>query len=125
MKLVILITPQIEKGIAVAQAWQETGAAGVTIIRSHGLQTLKDSVKSGALELPLAMSSMVAAMSHVLTKTEEQGEILLSVVENDMVDALQQATSNILGDMSEPYSGIMIVLDVERAIGIHKHTEQT
>ena len=124
MKLVLLITAQVEQGLSVAQAWQDAGAPGVTIIRSHGFRTLQEKVKAGTIELPRVVTSMAAAMAHVLTNLEEPGEILLSVVPRDMVDKLEEAASSVLGDLTEPYNGIMIVLDVERAIGVRHHTEQ-
>lgn len=124
MKLVILITAQVEDGLDVAMAWQEAGAPGVTIVRSHGLRTLQEKVKSGSVELPRMVTSMATAMAHVLTNLEEPGEILLSVVPDDMVAKLEAAANDTLGDLTEPYNGIMIVLDVERAIGVHHHTEQ-
>jgi hypothetical protein len=124
MKLVILITAQIEQGIRVAQAWQDAGAPGVTIIRTHGLRTLQESVKQGNIELPLVLTSVATAMTHVLKSMEEPGEMLLSVVENNQVESLEKAASDILGDMREPYHGIMIVLDIERAIGVYYHDEQ-
>lgn len=124
MKLVFLITAQVEQGMDVAQAWQDAGAPGVTIIRTHGLRTLQEKVKKGSVELPRVVSSMSAAMAHVLTSLEEPGEMLLSVVDDEMVEALEEAASNVLGDLTEPYNGIMIVMDVERAVGVRHHTEQ-
>jgi hypothetical protein len=67
---------------------------------------------------------MAAAMAHVLTSVEEPGEMLLSVVDSDMVDKLEAAATSVLGDLTEPYNGIMIVLDIEKAIGVRHHTEQ-
>ena len=124
MKLVMLITAQVEQGMMVAQAWQDAGAPGVTIVRTHGLRNLQEKVGSGAVELPRVVSSMAAAMAHVLTSVEEPGEMLLSVVENDMVGKLETAATDVLGDLTEPYNGIMIVLDIEKAIGVRHHTEQ-
>ncbi|MDQ7026396.1 MAG: hypothetical protein Q9P44_12680 [Anaerolineae bacterium] len=124
MKLVILITAQVEQGMDVAQAWQDAGAPGVTIVRTHGFRTLQEKVRRGTVELPRIVTSMAAAMAHVLTSMEEPGEMLLSVVDNGMVDKLEAAATDVLGDLTEPYNGIMIVLDIERAIGVRHHTEQ-
>jgi nitrogen regulatory protein PII len=124
MKLVILITARVEQGLSVAQAWQDVGAPGVTIVRTHGLRTLQEQVKRGSVELPLVVTSMAAAMAHVLASIEAPGEMLLSVVNDDMVEKLEEAATHVLGDLTEPYSGVMIVLDIERAIGVRHHTEQ-
>ena len=121
MKLVILITTQVEEGMDVAQAWQNEGAPGVTIVRTHGLRTLQEQVQRGNYELPRMVTSMAAAMTHMLNSMDEPGAMLLSVVDNDLVDKLEAATSNVLGDLTQPYHGIMIVLDIERAIGVRHH----
>ena len=125
MKLVLLVTAKVEQGMLVAQAWQDVGVSGVTIVRTHGLRTLQQSVREGAVELPLIVTSIAAAMAEVLRTLEELGEMLLSVVDDTMVDKLEQATTDVLGDMRKPYNGFMIVIDVERAIGIYHYTEQT
>lgn len=125
MKLVLLITAQVEQGMEVAEAWQEAGAPGVTIVRTHGLRSLQESVKSGSVELPRMLVSMAAAMAHVITTLEAPGQMLISVVPSDMVDTLEAVASEVLGDLTEPYNGIMIILDIEKAIGVYAYTEQT
>lgn len=124
MKLVILITAQVENGMEVAQAWQDAGAPGVTIVRTHGLFTLQKEAGSGTVELPRMIGSMAAALAHILDNLEERGQMLISVVDNEKVDVLIAAASAILGDLSQPYNGVLFVLDVERAIGVRHHTEQ-
>jgi hypothetical protein len=121
MKLVILITTQVEEGMDVAQAWQREGAPGVTIMRTHGLRTLQEQVQRGNYELPRVVTSMAAAMTHLLNSMDEPGAMLLSAVDNDVVDKLEIATTNVLGDLTEPNHGIMIVLDIERSIGVRHH----
>lgn len=125
MKMVLLITAQVEQGMDVALAWQEAGAPGVTIFRTHGLRTLQEKAKTGSVELPLVLSSMASAMAHIITRMEAPGEMLLSVVPDEMVDMLEKEAAKVLGDLTEPYSGIMLVIDIERAIGVRHHTEQS
>jgi hypothetical protein len=123
MKLVILITAQVEKGLDVALSWQEAGAPGVTILRSHGLFSLQKAVQHGDVELPRMVSSVAAALAHIIDSVEQNGEILLSVVDPDMVDNLLDATTRILGDLTLPDNGILLVIDVERAIGVRDHSK--
>ena len=83
-KLVILITPQMEKGIAVAEAWEASGATGVTVLR----------------------------------QVEETNQTILSVVPDDLVDALLDSACEVLGDLrTKPNSGVAFVLDVDRIFG--------
>lgn len=124
MKLVILITADTKHGLEVAQAWQEAGAPGVTILPSHGLYTLQEEVKRGSVELPRMITSMGTAMAYIIDHAEKRTQLILSVVENDMVDKLQEAATSVLGDLSQPHHGVMFVLPVERAIGVLDHTQQ-
>ncbi len=125
MKLIMLITAQVEKGLDVAQSWQEAGAPGVTILRSYGLYSLQKAIQHGDVELPRMVSSVAAAMAHIIDSVEQNGEILLSIVDADMVDQLVEAASKVLGDLTEPDSGLLLVIDVERAIGVRDHRSQS
>lgn len=121
MKLVILITNQTELALDIALAWQEAGAPGVTIVRAHGIHTLQQEVKRGAVELPRMVTSMAAAMAHIIDQVEERSELLLSLVEEGQIDALITAADTILGDLNAPNTGILFTVDVERAIGVRQH----
>jgi nitrogen regulatory protein PII len=121
MKLVVLITAEVEKGLDVAQAWQDVGAPGVTIVRTHGLYTLQKQTERGEVELPRMIASMAGAMAAMIEQLEERGEMLLSLVEGEMVDPLIKAASSVLGDLNQPNHGILFVIDVERAIGVRQH----
>lgn len=123
MKLVLLITPQVDKGLDVAQAWQEAGSPGVTIIRSHGLHTLQQELQSGSVELPRMVVSMGAAMASIIDNMEERGEIILSIVEDELIDALITATTEVLGDLTAPNAGVLVTLPIERAIGVRHHDQ--
>jgi hypothetical protein len=121
MKLVMLITAQVEKGLDVALSWQEAGAPGVTIIHSHGLYSLQQAVQHGEVELPRMVSSMAAALAHVFESVEQTVQIFISVVNPEQVDKLVAAANAVLGDLTEPNHGILVVLDIERAIGVRDH----
>lgn len=118
MKLVILITAQIERGLEVAEAWQDAGAHGVTILRSYGLYTLQKAAEHGDIELPRMVLSMASAMAHIIDSVEEHGEVILSAVDDELVDALVDAASGALGDLTAPGHGVLLVLPLDRAIGV-------
>lgn len=124
MKLVILITAENEHGFEIAQAWQGAGATGVTIVPTYGLYSLQEQVRKGAIELPRMMASMAAALAQVLTEIEPKGHLLLSVVDDALVDALIDAAQGVLGDMTAPNNGIVFVLPLDRAIGVVSHEQQ-
>ncbi len=110
-KLLILITAQTDKGVAVAEAWEQAGAAGVTLIESYGLHRLRE--KSKSMELPLFVS-----MASVLRQIEETNQTIFTVVEEELVDKLVEAAGRVLGDINKPHTGVAFTLDVERVFGI-------
>lgn len=123
MKLVVLITAQVEKGLDVALAWEAAGAPGVTVVRAHGLHALREELRRGTIELPRMVVSMAGAMAAILDNMEERSELLISLVEDTMVDVLLDATTPVLGDLTEPHNGIVFVVPVERAIGVRDHRQ--
>ncbi|MCL4248551.1 MAG: hypothetical protein KJ065_10435 [Anaerolineae bacterium] len=121
MKLVMLVTAKIELGLEVAQSWQDAGAPGVTILRSHGLHTLQKELEHGDIELPRMVASMASAMATLIENVEERGEMIMSLVDDDMVDVLITVTNQVLGDLMSPNSGVLFVIPVERAVGVRHH----
>ena len=89
MKLIILITADMEKGLEVALRWQEAGAPGVTLLKSFGLHSLQTKIASDALEVPLHIaSSMTSLMAYVLREMEHTNHVLLSVAPAEMISTL-------------------------------------
>jgi nitrogen regulatory protein PII len=121
MKLVILITARVEKGLEIAQAWQDKGAPGVTILRTHGFHTLQRELRDGTYEVPRMIASVAGAMAHIIDNVEERGNLILSVVDDHLVDALVEEAQKELGDLTEPDSGVVFVLNIEQAIGVVQH----
>lgn len=122
MKLIVLITADLENGLEAAQAWQDGGAPGVTLFRSHGMYRLRQEVERGEIELPRMVVSLAASMARVLENMEYDTATIVSIVPDDKVDALIEIANRVCGDLSKPDTGILFVLDVERAIGIRPTT---
>lgn len=121
MKLVILITAKTEKGFEVARAWQTAGAPGVTIINAHGLHSIQKRLRQGTFELPRMIISAAAAMAQVFNDLHRTTYIFISVMPEEMIDDIIAETESILGDLLSPDTGVVFVLDVERAIGVRNH----
>lgn len=121
MKLVILITAKLELGLEVAQGWRAVGAPGATIIRTHGIHSLQREVEKGDIELPRMIASVAGAMAHIIDKVEERGELILTVVDDHLVPALEAEANKVLGDLTAPDTGVMFILPLDRAIGVVDH----
>lgn len=109
-KLVVLITTHVEKTLAIAEAWQKAGAPGVTLVPSHGFRTLKE--RSRKLELPHFVN-----LATILKQVDDTTQMLFSVVDDSLVEALAQATRSVLRDPLTPKTGIGFVIDVDRVFG--------
>lgn len=119
MKLIMLITSKIEDGLLVAEAWRNIGAPGVSIIRTHGLYTLQQQVKEKSLELPRMTVSLSNALAHLIDNMDESGELILSVMDEQLVDQAVEKAEILLGNLAKPHNGVLFVIDVERAIGLY------
>lgn len=115
MKLVILITPDTERSLEVADKWQGAGAPGVSLIDAHGVQGLRRQKHDHAPELSLAVS-----MSSILHDLQKTNTLVFSVVDSALVETLIGVAEEVIGDLAEPENGILFILDVERVVGIPK-----
>lgn len=122
MKLIILITSNIESGLEVANRWQEAGAPGITIIKSVGLYSLQQKIQKGTMEVPLHMaSSMLSMMAYMLGEMEHTNHVLLSVVPKELIPKLLGEAKNVMGDLLEPNNGVAFVVPLDEAIGVRLH----
>ena len=125
MKLMILITSNIESGLEVANRWQDAGAPGVTIIKSVGLYSLKEKIMRDSIEVPLHIaSSMTSLMAYVLREMEHTNHVLLSVVPSEMVASLLDEARAVMGDLLEPNHGVAVVVPLDEAIGVRLHSAE-
>ena len=122
MKLIILITSNIENGLDVANRWQDAGAPGVTIIKSVGLYSLQQKIKKGSFEVPLHIaSSMTSMMAYMLGQMEHTNHVLLSVVPKDLIPKLMSEAVEVMGDLLDPDNGVAFVVPLDEAIGVRLH----
>ncbi len=125
MKLIILITSNIENGLEVANRWQEAGAPGVTIIKSVGLYSLQEKIKKGTMEVPLHIaSSMTSMMAYMLGEMEHTNHVLLSVVPADIIPTLMDEARAVMGDLLKPNNGVAFVVSLDEAIGVRLHKDE-
>ncbi len=112
-KMVLVITTKIERGPQVAEAWEELGAPGVTLIDCHGLHRLRE--RSKTLEI-----NLIVSLASVMRQIEETNQIIFSVVDDDLVDPLIDAAGDVLGAVDPDWQGVGVafVLPVERTVGM-------
>ena len=83
----------------------------MTLVPSHGFRTLKE--RSRKLELPHFVN-----LATILKQVDDTTHMLLSVVDDNLVEALAHATRSVLRDPLTPKTGIGFVIDVDRVFGM-------
>lgn len=95
----------------ILSAWHDAGAPAVTILDSVGTRDLKEQARRD--DLPLMPSIRDLIQSDDAPRTT-----IFSVVPDDIVDKLANATEKLMGDLSEEGKGIFFVVPVSRVIGL-------
>jgi hypothetical protein len=113
--LVMLVVHDVEKFEDVLKAWKSAGVSGVTVLPSLGMQRIDD-------ELALRENMPLMPLISSLFEDEEvQNRTLFTILEgDDLLERVEGATKSILGDLDEPNTGVMAVLPVAKAFGIHR-----
>ena len=113
-QLILFVLDDVSRLEDLLAAWEKAGVRGVTLLESTGMHRVQ--ARSGRDDLPL-MPSLRA----LLSSREEHHRTLFTVVEHEeTIDAVIRATEQVVGDLSEPGTGILFVLPVSRAVGLHK-----
>ncbi len=115
MKLILFVLHDAEKLNALLEAWQEAGVSGATVLFSTGLGRIS---QANALrdDLPLMPS-----VEDFLPKPEHLSRTIFSMIEDDaVVDRVVAATQQVVGDLSEPDRGLLMVLPVNQVYGLRR-----
>lgn len=109
--LLLVVLDDLKYLSPVLEAWREIGVPGVTILQSagaHRVHTWLSEVGLGAID-------------HLFETRELRRRTLLAALDNE--DLLQRAiaeTERLVGGFDQPHTGILLVLPVHRASGLHK-----
>lgn len=114
MFLVLFVLHDPELVEEVLSAWEQAGVGGVTILHSSGLGR----VRQGMLRDDLPIFPTLESLEKL---SEEFSRTLFSVVADQAtIDRLVAATQQIVGDLSKPETGFLVVLPVSQAFGMNK-----
>ncbi|MGD8398844.1 MAG: hypothetical protein PVG11_08305 [Anaerolineae bacterium] len=111
--LLVLVLDNIEQCPDVLDAWEEAGVPGVTILESTGLNRVREGIRDDYPLMPSLRSLLVGQETHHRT--------LFSVVEDEAIlERAIAATERVVGDLSQPYTGLLFVVPVSRVLGLAK-----
>ena len=108
--MVVLVMHDLSHFTEVLSAWRSAGAPAITILEGLGSREPKEHARR---ELP-----MMPTVRDVIQAEEMPRTTIFSVVPDEVVDLLTQATVEVLGDLSEPEKGIFFVLPVSQVLGL-------
>jgi nitrogen regulatory protein PII len=116
--MVLLIVDDLNICPRVLDAWDAAKVPGITILESTGMGRLRQgSIRD---DIP-----MMPSLSDLFRSREHRHRTIFSVVEGEeMVDRLIKITQEILGDLNKPDTGVLFVLPVSRAVGLHGANER-
>ncbi|MBI5878810.1 MAG: hypothetical protein HZB53_14260 [Chloroflexi bacterium] len=114
INLLILVVPDDAKGEEIRERWRASGVKGVTILASAGMGHQEG--KGARDDVPLLPS-----IRSLFAPDEVTHRTFFSVIDDDatLARALADAES-VVGDFDAPDSGIMFVVPVSRAWGLHR-----
>lgn len=114
-QLILLVLDDPGKVPDVLNAWLAVGVPGVTLLDSAGLG--HEFGKHG----PRDDFPLIPSLESLLRGREEQHRTLFAAVPDDLdINALIAATEAITGPLDDPDTGILMVLPITRARGLHR-----
>jgi hypothetical protein len=113
--LVVLVLDDPNKVDDVTNAWLTLGVAGVTILDSAGLGHL---IARGG---PRDDVPLFPSLNSLLRGREETHRTMFAVVPDGFdVEALAAATEKVTRPLNEPDTGILFIVPVTKAWGLHR-----
>jgi len=110
MYMLIMVLDDSEHLNDVLQAWVEAGVPGVTILESTGINRVLPRDHAG---------SMFAGFSSIFGAGRVGHNTLFAVIESlDLAETAVKATEAVIGELSNPHTGIVFTLPVAKAWGI-------
>ncbi len=115
MYMVLCVIHDTNKFDQVLTGWYDAGVSGITILTTTGLARLNTRAALRE-DIPL-----FPGLDDLYASDADTNRTIFSVVRGEaMVDRLVEATQEVLGDLNNPNTGILIVLPVIRAYGLDR-----
>lgn len=117
MYMILFVLHDTGKMKDVLEKWEEAGVTGITVFPSTGIGRLRaaDMLRE---DLPLMPS-----LEDLVEAPEKFNRTLITLVDGeDMVDQVVAATEEVVGRLEDPNTGIIAVMPLSRAYGLHRNT---
>lgn len=107
MQLLIAVINQEERMEEILSGFLEIGITGATLVNTEGMGRLL------ASEVPI-----FAGLEALAGRTRPRNQTLFSVMDDDKVDRALALLQEVCGDFSQPATGIVVTLPVNRVLGL-------
>jgi nitrogen regulatory protein P-II 1 len=118
MKMILFVLNDPAKLLDLLTAWKEAGASGATVLFSTGMGRIHQTVPLRD-DLPLMPS-----LSDFYMQSEELSRTVFTAIHDDLVERIISVTEQIVGDLDQPGTGILIVLPADSVHGLIGYGKQ-
>lgn len=118
MKMILFVMNDPAKLLDLLNAWCEAGASGATVLLSTGM---------GRLHQPAALRDdlpLMPSLHDFYVQDEKLSRTVFTFIGDDLVESILAATEKIVGDLSKPGTGILIVLPADSVHGLIEYGKQ-
>jgi nitrogen regulatory protein P-II 1 len=118
MSLILFVLHDPEKLQDLLTAWEEVGVSGATVLFSTGMGRIRQG-HGLRDDLPLMPS-----LEDFLPKVELLSRTLFTMIDDEtIVDKVIVATERIVGDLTLPDRGLLMVVPVSRVYGLRRRDQ--
>jgi nitrogen regulatory protein PII len=115
MYIVLLVLNNPDRLEDLLIAWEETGVQGATVLFSTGLGRIRQ-MDAWRDDMPL-----IPSLRDFYETPENMNRTIFTVVDDEaQVDALVAVTQEVVGELDEQGTGLLLVLPVAQAWGANK-----
>ena len=118
MYLILFVLNDPDKLEDLLITWEENGIQGATVLFSTGLGRIRE-LDAWRDDMPL-----IPSLKDFYEIPENLNRTIFTIVQDEVqVDAIVAATKNIVGELDEQETGLLLVLPILRVYGANKKKE--
>ncbi|HXE59262.1 MAG TPA: P-II family nitrogen regulator [Gemmatimonadaceae bacterium] len=107
MQLLVAVINHVEQVDDILAGFVELGITGATVVNSEGMGHVLTQ------DVPI-----FAGLRSLTTRSRPSNQMLLSVIEEEKVNAAIELIQEVCGSLSVPGAGIVFTLPIERVVGL-------
>jgi nitrogen regulatory protein P-II 1 len=114
MSMILFVLHDTEKLDEVLAAWQEAGAPGVTVLESTGVGRIRQN------EALREDTPLMPSLEDFYPDPEHMSRTMFTILNDELVQKVIEATVQVVGNLNEPNTGLLVVLPTVAAYGLEK-----